>query len=149
MAGTGSGSSPSVPSVRAWRTAFLTLRDETLTLPPRSSVAQMLHNLIFSHAHALTSAVPEIPSHEVSLGERNCFPRIFFLLFSFSLLLPLFHCLKYLARFCRTFCFCSSWLPLLLPMKKNWSMSLCKHHAWYQFITIKYAWKMMLVSVMH
>ncbi|XP_054824289.1 uncharacterized protein LOC129322185 isoform X2 [Prosopis cineraria] len=63
MAGMGSGTSP--PSVRSWRTAFLTLRDEILTPPPRTSLAQMLNNLIFSHSHALLSAVPELPSHEV------------------------------------------------------------------------------------
>ncbi|KAI4326769.1 hypothetical protein L6164_019306 [Bauhinia variegata] len=65
MAGMGSAASPSTPSIRSWRTAFLTLRDETLTTPTRTSVTQMLHNLIFSHSHTLISAVTELPSHEV------------------------------------------------------------------------------------
>ncbi|KAI9092290.1 hypothetical protein K1719_027790 [Acacia pycnantha] len=65
MADTDSGTSPSPSSVRSWRTAFLTLRDEILTPPPLTSIAQMLHNLIFSHSHALLSVVPELPSHEV------------------------------------------------------------------------------------
>ncbi|KAK7308357.1 hypothetical protein VNO77_41959 [Canavalia gladiata] len=65
MASTGFGTAASTPLVRSWRTAFLTLRDETLTIPPRNSTAQMLDNLIFSHADTLLSAVPELPSHEV------------------------------------------------------------------------------------
>lgn len=81
MAGTGSGPSPSTPSVRTWRTAFLTLRDETLTLPPRSSVAQLLHNLIFSHSHALMSAIPELPSHEVFFESIIDFQGLFVLFF--------------------------------------------------------------------
>ncbi|KAJ1406091.1 hypothetical protein SESBI_25350 [Sesbania bispinosa] len=66
MAGTGFGAVAPTPLVRTWRTAFLTLRDETLTTPPHtSSTAQMLDNLIFSHSHALVSAAPELPSDEV------------------------------------------------------------------------------------
>ncbi|KAI5406793.1 uncharacterized protein LOC127083430 isoform X3 [Lathyrus oleraceus] len=66
MAGTGFGGAIApTPLVRSWRTAFLTLRDETLTNPPRNSTAQLLHNLIFSHSHTLLSAAPELSSHEV------------------------------------------------------------------------------------
>ncbi|MED6169712.1 hypothetical protein PIB30_023736, partial [Stylosanthes scabra] len=54
------------PPVRVWRTAFLTLRDETLTPPPSSaSTPQLLSNLIFSQSFTLLSAAPELPSHEV------------------------------------------------------------------------------------
>ncbi|XP_061368423.1 uncharacterized protein LOC133311395 isoform X2 [Gastrolobium bilobum] len=56
MAGTG---------VRLWRTALLTLRDETLTTPPRISTSQMLDNLIFSQSYNLVCAATELPSHEV------------------------------------------------------------------------------------
>ncbi|KAL2334265.1 hypothetical protein Fmac_015478 [Flemingia macrophylla] len=73
MAGTGFGATAPAPSstptptpgIRSWRTAFLTLRDETLTIPPRNSSAQMFENLIFSHSNALVSAAVELPSHEV------------------------------------------------------------------------------------
>lgn len=71
MAGTGFGAAAPTPTptptplVRSWRTAFLTLRDETLTIPPRSSTAQMLDTLIFSNSDALLSAAVELPSHEV------------------------------------------------------------------------------------
>ncbi|XP_057753732.1 uncharacterized protein LOC130973287 [Arachis stenosperma] len=54
------------PPVRLWRTAFLTLRDETLTAPPSSSsTPDLLRNLIFSQSYTLLSALPELPSHEV------------------------------------------------------------------------------------
>ncbi|KAK7405349.1 hypothetical protein VNO78_06597 [Psophocarpus tetragonolobus] len=66
MAGTGFGAAAApTPLARSWRTAFLTLRDETLTIPPRSSTEQLLDNLIFSHSKALLSAAAELPSHEV------------------------------------------------------------------------------------
>eukprot|EP00256_Glycine_max_P062543 XP_014632027.1 uncharacterized protein LOC100778359 isoform X4 [Glycine max] len=65
MEGTGFGAAAPTPLVRLWRTAFLTLRDETLTVPPRNSTAQLLDNLIFSHSDALLSAAAELPSHEV------------------------------------------------------------------------------------
>ncbi|GAV75130.1 DUF4042 domain-containing protein [Cephalotus follicularis] len=51
-------------SVRSWRTAFLTLRDETLTLPP--SIPRLLYTLIFSHSQSLIAAAPDVPSHEVT-----------------------------------------------------------------------------------
>lgn len=75
MAGTGSGAAAPTPTplVRSWRTAFLTLRDETLTIPPRSSTTQMLDTLIFSNSNALLSAAVELPSHEVSIFSRTVF----------------------------------------------------------------------------
>ncbi|XP_050227184.1 uncharacterized protein LOC126676898 [Mercurialis annua] len=51
-------------SMRTWRTAFLTLRDETLTAA--SPVPQLLHDLIFSHSHSLISAASHLPPHEVT-----------------------------------------------------------------------------------
>lgn len=50
-------------SVRSWRTSFLTLRDETLTSPPTTS---LLHNLIFSQSDTLIAAAPHLPPHEVT-----------------------------------------------------------------------------------
>ncbi|KAL4324142.1 hypothetical protein GQ457_11G032090 [Hibiscus cannabinus] len=58
-------SSSSVTAVRSWRTAFLTLRDETLTSPP--SIPQLLQSLIFSHSHSsFISAASDLPAHEVT-----------------------------------------------------------------------------------
>ncbi|XVF10239.1 hypothetical protein REPUB_Repub07fG0165800 [Reevesia pubescens] len=58
-------SSLSVAAVRSWRTAFLTLRDETLTSPP--SISQLVQFLIFSHSHSFfISAAPDLPAHEVT-----------------------------------------------------------------------------------
>ncbi|KAL9298061.1 hypothetical protein ACSQ67_023957 [Phaseolus vulgaris] len=65
MAGTGFGAAAPTSLVRSWRTAFLTLRDETLTIPSRNSNVQLLDNLILSHSKALVSAAVELPSHEV------------------------------------------------------------------------------------
>ncbi|GLT64682.1 hypothetical protein SLA2020_371600 [Shorea laevis] len=60
-----SSSSSTAPAVRSWRTAFLTLRDETLTTPP--SIPQLVHSLVFSHPHSfLVSATPDLPTHEVT-----------------------------------------------------------------------------------
>ncbi|XP_010251003.1 PREDICTED: HEAT repeat-containing protein 6 isoform X2 [Nelumbo nucifera] len=53
-------------SLRSWRTAFLTLRDETLTFPPRTSLLSLLHHFIFSHSDSLVVAAPELPLHEVT-----------------------------------------------------------------------------------
>ncbi|CAN0840735.1 HEAT repeat-containing protein 6 [Linum grandiflorum] len=54
-------------AIRAWRTAFLTLRDETLTSSPKSkSITQLLNDLIFSSSKALISAAPDLPPHEVT-----------------------------------------------------------------------------------
>ncbi|XP_021667180.2 uncharacterized protein LOC110655247 isoform X3 [Hevea brasiliensis] len=64
-----SPSSSSSSMIRTWRTAFLTLRDETLASSPKSeskSIGELLHNLIFSHSHSLISAAPDLPSHEVT-----------------------------------------------------------------------------------
>ncbi|CAK7357536.1 unnamed protein product [Dovyalis caffra] len=62
-------SSTSPPIIRAWRTAFLTLRDETLTTrSPKSeskSLPQLLHDLLFS-SPSLLSAASDLPSHEVA-----------------------------------------------------------------------------------
>ncbi|PRQ16798.1 hypothetical protein RchiOBHm_Chr7g0188131 [Rosa chinensis] len=52
--------------VRWWRTAFLTVRDETLTTPPRTPIPELLHNFIFSHSHTLLSAAPDLPPQEVT-----------------------------------------------------------------------------------
>ncbi|TYH06086.1 hypothetical protein ES288_A08G130100v1 [Gossypium darwinii] len=58
-------SSSSLTAVRSWRTAFLTLRDETLTSPP--SIPQLVQSLIFSHSHSsLISAASHLPAHEVT-----------------------------------------------------------------------------------
>ncbi|XVE64543.1 hypothetical protein DITRI_Ditri07aG0108700 [Diplodiscus trichospermus] len=58
-------SSSSVAVVRLWRTAFLTLRDETLTSPP--SIPQLVQSLIFSHSNSsFISAAPDLPAHEVT-----------------------------------------------------------------------------------
>ncbi|KAL1086589.1 hypothetical protein V6Z11_D08G124900 [Gossypium hirsutum] len=58
-------SSSSMTAVRSWRTAFLTLRDETLTSPP--SIPQLVQSLIFSHSHSsLISAASDLPAHEVT-----------------------------------------------------------------------------------
>ncbi|KAK7342809.1 hypothetical protein VNO80_25765 [Phaseolus coccineus] len=65
MAGTGFGAAAPTSLVRSWRTAFLTLRDETLTIPSRNSNVQLLDNLILSHSKAFVSAAVELPSHEV------------------------------------------------------------------------------------
>ncbi|WVZ03000.1 hypothetical protein V8G54_023806 [Vigna mungo] len=65
MAGKGFDGAAPTSLVRSWRTAFLTLRDETLTIPPRNSNVQLLDNLILSHSNALVSAAVELPSHEV------------------------------------------------------------------------------------
>uniref|UniRef100_A0A5B7A0N8 Putative HEAT repeat-containing protein 6 n=1 Tax=Davidia involucrata TaxID=16924 RepID=A0A5B7A0N8_DAVIN len=53
-------------SVRSWRTAFLTLRDETLTNPPRATVVSLLHHLILSQSETLVAASPYLPPHEVT-----------------------------------------------------------------------------------
>ncbi|KAI4367992.1 hypothetical protein MLD38_016610 [Melastoma candidum] len=57
---------PSSSPAQSWRTAFLTLRDETSTLPTRVSVDDLLHNLIFSNPSALIAAAPSLPHKEVT-----------------------------------------------------------------------------------
>ncbi|XP_050377176.1 uncharacterized protein LOC126794486 [Argentina anserina] len=52
--------------VRWWRTAFLTVRDEALTTPPRTPIPELLHSFIFSHSHTLLSAAPDLPPPEVT-----------------------------------------------------------------------------------
>ncbi|XP_031094137.1 HEAT repeat-containing protein 6 [Ipomoea triloba] len=56
----------SSPSVRSWRTAFLTLRDETLISPPPTNVVQLLQNLIFSQSSTLIEVSTDLPPHEVT-----------------------------------------------------------------------------------
>ncbi|KAJ4977070.1 hypothetical protein NE237_002176 [Protea cynaroides] len=53
-------------SVQSWRTAFLTLRDETLTSPARTSLPSLLQHLIFSQTDTLVSACTVIPPQEVT-----------------------------------------------------------------------------------
>ncbi|KAF5199908.1 Heat repeat-containing protein 6-like [Thalictrum thalictroides] len=60
--------------VRSWRTAFLTLRDETLSLTITTRIRNeeleliqgYLHKLIFSQSHLLLTAAPKLPLHEVT-----------------------------------------------------------------------------------
>ncbi|KAM1080414.1 hypothetical protein COP2_015444 [Malus domestica] len=59
-------SSPSSSPVRWWRTAFLTVRDKTLTTPLRTPIPELLHHSIFSHSHTLLSAAPDLPPQEVT-----------------------------------------------------------------------------------
>ncbi|XP_019198974.1 PREDICTED: HEAT repeat-containing protein 6 [Ipomoea nil] len=56
----------SSPSIRSWRTAFLTLRDETLISPPPTNVVQLLQNLIFSQSTTLIEVSTDLPPHEVT-----------------------------------------------------------------------------------
>ncbi|KAM1339707.1 hypothetical protein ACFX2I_038454 [Malus domestica] len=57
---------PSSSPVRWWRTAFLTVRDETLTTPLRTSIPELLNHSIFSHSHTLLSAAHDLPPQEVT-----------------------------------------------------------------------------------
>ncbi|CAM8995952.1 unnamed protein product [Rhodiola kirilowii] len=59
-------SSTTSPPIRAWRTAFLTLRDETLTFPIRTSLPNLLQDLIFSQSGDLITAATDLPAHEVT-----------------------------------------------------------------------------------
>ncbi|XP_048445342.1 uncharacterized protein LOC103950747 isoform X2 [Pyrus x bretschneideri] len=58
--------SPSSSPVRWWRTAFLTVRDETLTTPLRTPIPELLNHSIFSHSHTLLSAAHDLPPLEVT-----------------------------------------------------------------------------------
>ncbi|KAK3025161.1 hypothetical protein RJ639_043047 [Escallonia herrerae] len=49
-------------SIRSWRIAFLTLRDETLTTQPTPT---LINHLIFSQSDALIAAAPALPPHEI------------------------------------------------------------------------------------
>ncbi|GAB4836174.1 hypothetical protein Ancab_001087 [Ancistrocladus abbreviatus] len=56
----------STSSVRSWRTAFLTLRDEVLSHPKGAlSILQILHDVILTHSNSLITAAPYLPPHEV------------------------------------------------------------------------------------
>ncbi|KAJ0964271.1 hypothetical protein J5N97_029393 [Dioscorea zingiberensis] len=57
----------SSPGVRSWRTAFLTLRDETLIPPPPSAILALLQNVVLPHPSAtLIAAAVQLPPHEVT-----------------------------------------------------------------------------------
>lgn len=65
-------SEPTLSShVRSWRTAFLTLRDETQTLSSPSlrsaSVLHLLNHVILSQSDTLIEAAPNLPPQEVTL----------------------------------------------------------------------------------
>ncbi|CAN6585706.1 unnamed protein product [Malus baccata var. baccata] len=55
--------SPSSSPVRWCRTAFLTVRDKTLTTPLRTPIPELLHHSIFSHSHTLLSALDTAKPH--------------------------------------------------------------------------------------
>ncbi|KAG6605627.1 HEAT repeat-containing protein 6, partial [Cucurbita argyrosperma subsp. sororia] len=57
-------SSSSAFSVRSWRTAFLTLRDESIS--SSTSISQLLYDTIFSHSDCLIAAAHYLPPPEVS-----------------------------------------------------------------------------------
>ncbi|XP_038875588.1 HEAT repeat-containing protein 6 isoform X1 [Benincasa hispida] len=57
-------SSSSASSVRSWRTAFLTLRDESIS--SSTSISQLLYDTIFSHSDSLIAAARYLPPPEVS-----------------------------------------------------------------------------------
>ncbi|XP_072966428.1 uncharacterized protein [Typha angustifolia] len=57
----------SSPGVRSWRTAFLTLRDETLACPSPPTLLSLLRDLVLSHpSDALAAAAAHLPPHEVT-----------------------------------------------------------------------------------
>ncbi|CAD5187668.1 unnamed protein product [Musa acuminata subsp. malaccensis] len=64
---TGPAMAPSSSGVRCWRTAFLTLRDETLASPPPPALLALLRDLILSHpSDAMVAAATDLPPHEVT-----------------------------------------------------------------------------------
>lgn len=53
--------------VRSWRTAFLTLRDETLASPPASALQSLIRDLVLSQStEDLAAAAVDLPPHEVT-----------------------------------------------------------------------------------
>ncbi|OAY78821.1 HEAT repeat-containing protein 6 [Ananas comosus] len=60
----------SSPGARSWRTAFLTLRDETLAPPPPHALLSLLRDLVLSHPSgalaAAAAAAADLPPHEVT-----------------------------------------------------------------------------------
>lgn len=53
-------------ALRSWRTAFLTLRDETLASPPPQVLLALLQDLMLSHSSdVLVAAAHDLPPHEV------------------------------------------------------------------------------------
>ncbi|KAL6526451.1 hypothetical protein OROGR_015541 [Orobanche gracilis] len=53
-------------AVRSWRTVFLTLRDESLGSPPRTTILHLLNQLILSQSSSLIAAAADLPPHEVT-----------------------------------------------------------------------------------
>ncbi|GER28444.1 ARM repeat superfamily protein [Striga asiatica] len=53
-------------AVRSWRTAFLTLRDETLCSPPGATVLRLLNQLILSQSNTLIAASLDLSPHEAT-----------------------------------------------------------------------------------
>ncbi|KAL3641854.1 hypothetical protein CASFOL_012669 [Castilleja foliolosa] len=53
-------------AVKSWRTAFLTLRDESLGSPATATVVHLLDQLILSQSDSLIAAAPDLPPHEVT-----------------------------------------------------------------------------------
>ncbi|CAA0838457.1 ARM repeat superfamily protein [Striga hermonthica] len=53
-------------AVRSWRTAFLTLRDETLCSPSGATVLRLLNQLILSQSNTLIAASLDLSPHEVT-----------------------------------------------------------------------------------
>lgn len=63
--------------VRSWRTAFLTVRDETSShqIGTLSSVLALLDELVFDQFHSFVAAAALLPPHEVD--PRLCFYRFY------------------------------------------------------------------------
>ncbi|KAL2926931.1 HEAT repeat-containing protein 6 [Bienertia sinuspersici] len=61
-------SSNSIALVRSWRTAFLTIRDETQSHPTNTliSVLPLVDELVFAHYHSFVAAASSLPPQEVS-----------------------------------------------------------------------------------
>ncbi|GFP81254.1 heat repeat-containing protein 6 [Phtheirospermum japonicum] len=53
-------------AVKSWRTAFLTLRDESLGSPAGATIVHLLDQLILSQSDSLIAAAPDLPPHEVT-----------------------------------------------------------------------------------
>ena len=147
-------SSSSTTAVRSWRTAFLTLRDETLTShspharggasssSSSSSIHQLLHQLIFSHSQSFISAAPQLPPHEVlSLSFSLCYCFL-------NLLKNHIYEFEYnddLIRLPPTSCFCWNWwmltphpmislIPLLLL--RTWYVPMIFLSSFYYYLIL-------------
>ncbi|KAG1360788.1 putative HEAT repeat-containing protein 6 [Cocos nucifera] len=63
--------------VRSWRTAFLTLRDETLTSPPPPTLFALLRDLVLSQpSDSLVAAASDLPPHEEASLDGFRLPRM-------------------------------------------------------------------------